>query len=118
MAEKFKDIEGYEGYYMVSDMGNVKSLRRKKPNVPNAFIREKILIPDKTGFVQLYKNNTSKIFHVGRLVANAFVSNPNNYGFVGYKNKNCMDWIATNIEWIEKRFTNSSNLFNIYGKSS
>jgi len=47
---------------MVSDMGNVKTLRRQKPNVPNAFIREKILIPDKTGFLQLYKNNTSKIF--------------------------------------------------------
>lgn len=59
MVEKWKDIEGFEGMYQVSNMGLVKSVLRPKPNVPNAFVQEKILIPNNTGFVQLHKENKS-----------------------------------------------------------
>jgi len=114
MIEKWEYIEGFEGMYQVSNMGLVKSVRRTKPNVPNAFVKEKILIPNNTGFVQLHKENTSQFLHVGRLVANTFVPNPDNYKFIGYKNNNCMDFVFTNLKWSDSVFCNRNDKHNIY----
>ena len=59
MKEIWKDIEGYEGKYQVSNLGRIKSLERK--NSRGNQIREKIfkLIYDKDGYllVNLYKNS-------------------------------------------------------------
>ena len=77
--EEFKDIEGYEGLYQISDYGNVKSLSRliKRPLGNNYVSDERIMKPQKTlkGYlsVNLYKNGLNKRFYVHRLVANAFI---------------------------------------------
>ena len=80
--EIFKDVKGYEGYYQVSNIGNVKSLVRKGRK------KELVLKPskDKDGYyyvVFCYKR-TSKVVKIHQLVAIAFLNHiPNMYnGFI------------------------------------
>jgi hypothetical protein len=72
--EVWKDIKNYEGLYEVSNFGNVRSLKYGKI---------KYLKPAKNKggyyFVILCKNGKTKNFRIHRLVANAFIENPNNY---------------------------------------
>ena len=72
-SEVWKDIAGYDGDYQVSNFGRVKTLKNGK---------EKMLKPGTVGnnylIVRLYKTKSSKQFKVHRLVAAAFIPNPNN----------------------------------------
>lgn len=69
--EIWKDIVGYEGLYQISNLGNVKSFKHKKPIILNS-------APQKTGYriVQLVKNKKYKTHLIHRLVAEAFLDNP------------------------------------------
>ena len=84
MVEIWKDIKGYEGLYQVSNLGRVKSLERiiTKKNGVTLPIKEKILQYgiDRKGyyFVGLYKNSKGKNKSIARLVAEAFIPNPDN----------------------------------------
>ena len=66
--EVFLPIEGYENYY-VSNFGNIKNIKT------NEIMK---LINHKQGYklINLYKNEKRKIFYVHRLVAKAFLENP------------------------------------------
>lgn len=75
--EIWKDINGYEGFYQVSNLGNVKSLSRLMWNGFAFFkSKEKILKPNLTtsGYysVQLLKDKVKKPFSIHRLVAKTF----------------------------------------------
>lgn len=78
--EIWKDIEGYEGMYQVSNMGRVRSLDRVKPNSGGQIAKGHILPHSDNGhgyqFVSLWKFNKGRRFYVHRLVASAFVPNP------------------------------------------
>ena len=82
--EIWKDIEGYEGLYQISNFGNVKSLAKPRKNGNNTqYIQKEKLLKQSftsTGYkkVELYKNGKRKSFKVHRLVAKAFISNPEN----------------------------------------
>ena len=84
MEEMWKDIEGYEGFYQVSNLGNVRSLDRYVKNrMSNKNIkRGKILKSciNKHGYlaVHLIKETKGQTKTVHRLVANAFIQNPEN----------------------------------------
>ena len=97
--EIWKDIEGYEGLYQISDKGRVKSLR---------FGKEKILksVIDKKNYLQvvLYKNKIKKHFQVHRLVALAFISNPQNYPQVNHKDENPSNNNLENLEWCTSKY--------------
>ena len=93
VEEIWKDIEGYEGLYQVSNLGRVKSLP-KPINIPGRgvyYSKEKIikLSKNKGGYLEahLCKEGKMKTMMVHRLVANAFISNP--------KNKEQVDHINT-----------------------
>ena len=98
MNEIWKDIDGYEGLYEVSNLGRIKSLRDKNGN------REKILktIKDKDGYlkINLWKEDKMKTFRVHRLVATAFISNPNNLPTVNHIDENKENNVADNLEWM------------------
>lgn len=106
LQEIWNDIQGYEGLYQVSNFGRVKSLERKIFNGENYHIsKEKILSPgkDKDGYfqVQLYKEKTVKMRKIHRLVAEAFIPNPNNYPQVNHKDEDKQNNRIDNLEWCD-----------------
>lgn len=106
--EHWRNIPGYEGIYLISDLGNVKRL----PIILHGrFYKEKLLtICHNTGtgydFVCLRKNDSDKNFSVHRLVAQVFIPNPNNYSDVNHIDGNKQNNSVENLEWC----TRSQNL--------
>ena len=101
MEEAWKDIEGYEGLYQVSNKGRVKSLNYQ------GVAREKLIkhsIVSGYKRVTLYKNKTIKRFLVHRLVANAFLPNPQNFPCINHKDENKQNNIVTNLEWCTYKY--------------
>lgn len=102
MEEIWKDIEGYEGLYQVSNLGNIKSLQRK--NICGKTIPSKLLKPHENPqtkylTVNLYKSGKSHTVSIHRLVAYAFVPNPHNLPQVGHKDESRNNNCANNLEW-------------------
>ena len=103
MEEEWKDIEGYENRYQVSNLGRVKSLKSNiimKQNLNKKYNRYSIM---------LWKNGKSKRFWVARLVAKAFVFNPNPDIFtqVNHKDENKTNNNSDNLEWCTVAYNNT-----------
>lgn len=104
MEEVYKDIEGYEGLYQVSNLGNVKSLnysKTKKENVLKPGIRNGYLKVD------LCKNKTRKTYSVHRLVAQAFIENPNNLPMINHKDECKTNNVVSNLEWCTQKYNSN-----------
>ena len=101
----WKDIRGYEGLYQVSNLGEIKSLNYARTK------RSKVMSPgtDRNGykFIYLWKNKSKERFSVHRLVANAFIPNPNNLPEVNHKNEIKCDNRLTNLEWCTREYNNN-----------
>jgi|688.fasta_scaffold872797_1 hypothetical protein len=104
MQEVWKDIVGYEESYQVSNLGNVKALRRKfTPNGATRFTEEKLanLYINRHGYVkvQISKNSKQKQVSVHRLVAIAFLPNNENKPEVNHIDGNKLNNKIDNLEW-------------------
>ena len=103
MEEVYKDMVGYEALYQVSNIGNVKSLNYNKVKY-----MEKLLKQQKgcNGYktVILCKNKTSKRFYIHRLVANAFLPNPQNLPCINHKDECRTNNVVTNLEWCSYKY--------------
>ena len=103
--ELWKWIPGHEGYYMVSTHGKVKSVDRyvRHSKGGQSFIEGKILKQgtNSNGYkvVTLAKNSKNKTYSVHRLVALAFIPNPNNLPCVNHKDENKTNNTVYNLEW-------------------
>ena len=104
--EEWKDVENYEGLYQVSNLGRVKSLKDN-----NGKPREKIMKQGKTknGYlrIMLCKNGKRERFLVHRLVANAFIPNPNNFKCVNHKDEDKTNNCVNNLEWCTYQYNNT-----------
>ena len=103
--EIWKPIKGYEGLYEVSNLGRIKSLVNNKGQY-----REKILKPRYTyGYLKviLCKNGIKKNYRVHRLVAEAFLPNPDNLPLINHKDEQKDNNIVTNLEWCNYSYNNS-----------
>ena len=104
LNEEWRDIEGYEGLYQVSNLGRVKSLNY------NHTKSERILkgTPDKDGYlrVALFKDGR-KDYRVHQLVAKMFIPNPGNLQVINHKDENKQNNTAKNLEWCTVAYNNT-----------
>ncbi|MFP7199698.1 NUMOD4 motif-containing HNH endonuclease [Lysinibacillus halotolerans] len=108
--EVWKDIKGYEGMYQVSNLGRVKSLPRivQRSNGRNYTVKERLLkIRDlkfkggkKTRKTVRLKSGENKIYLVHRLVAEAFIPNPDALPQVNHIDGNPSNNNVDNLEWV------------------
>lgn len=90
--EIWRDIPEYEGLYQVSNKGRVRGLKRK-------LILKQSSLTGGYMYVWLCKNNERKIKRVHRLVASAFIPNPNHKATVNHIDKNRTNNSVDNLEW-------------------
>ena len=102
MEEIWRDIKGYEGLYQVSNTGKVKSLNYRRTG------KERILKTrkDRYGYllVNLYKDAKMGTYTVHRLVANAFLDNPENLPEVNHIDQDKTNNIASNLEYCSSSY--------------
>ena len=111
--EIWKDVKGYEGYYQVSNMGRVKSMRvLKTPKNgvkcrKNAFLSTKTTHDKQYVLVALCRNGEKKHIQVHRLVAEAFIPNPKNLPCVNHKDEDKTNNCVENLEWCSYQYNNT-----------
>lgn len=98
----WKDIEGYEGLYQVSNTGKVRSLNYRRTGKTKVIKQS----TDKLGYksVFLCKDGKNKGYLVHRLVALAFIPNPNNYPVINHKDENPSNNYYKNLEWCTQEY--------------
>lgn len=91
--EFWKDIEGFEGLYQISNVGQVKSVKSGKILKPT---------PNSCGYLQvkLCKDGKTKNFYVQRLTAEAFLPNEDELPQVDHINNDKTDNRVANLQWI------------------
>ena len=116
MQEIWKDIVGYEGVYQISNFGNVRSLKYWSNIHKKYYDRIKILKKrnNNLGYevINLSKFGIKKYYTIHRLVAKAFIPNPNNYKEINHIDGNKRNNYVDNLEWC----TRSQNMLHAYNK--
>ena len=107
---KWKDIVGYENEYQINQFGEIRTLK-DSPKLKKYDVL-KPQISKRNGYVyqMLYKNGKEKLLRVHRLVAMAFLPNPNNLPQVNHKDGNKQNNSVDNLEWCEQ----SDNMKHAY----
>ncbi len=117
--EKWGRIKDYEGFYEISDLGRVRTTERRV-NTWNAYktLKSIVLKNQKGKFylqVGLNKRNVHKTKLIHRLVASAFVDNPENKPEVNHKDGNKHNNHASNLEWMTSK-ENHIHSFKVLGR--
>lgn len=107
MKEIWKDIENFDNY-MISNFGNVKSKARYDSS-GKRYLKEKYLKPGKlrhNHLIVILKGNDSlnHTMRVHRIVAMAFLDNPNNYPIINHKDENPSNNHVDNLEWCTYKY--------------
>ena len=97
MKQIWKDIKGYEGLYQISNLGNVYSIKNNK--LLKLHISHKGYV-----VVCLYKNKKQHTQQIHRLIAQAFIPNPNNYPQINHIDGNKKNNQINNLEWCTQSY--------------
>ena len=113
MIEEWRPVVGYEGLYEVSNTGQIRSFDRyvKYSNGRIHLHKGKVLSPikDKDGYLQVNLCYNGKIHQikVHRIVAQAFIPNPNNLPQVNHKDEDKTNNSVDNLEWCTVKYNNN-----------
>lgn len=106
--EIWKDIPGFEGLYQASNTGKIKSLSRRVWNHQCFMVRKEYIIKDHLlpdGYIQIgltKPNEKQTRYYIHRLIALAWIPNPNNKPFVNHLDGNKSNNSIENLEWCTK----------------
>lgn len=109
MTEIWKPVKNYEGLYEISNYGRIKRLAyTREIQKQTMTFKDKMLKPiiHQNGYlvVSLSKNNKQKIYSIHRLVAQTFISNPNNYKYINHKDEDKTNNQVDNLEWCDNKY--------------
>lgn len=116
MYEIWKDVVGYENIYQISSFGNLKRCERKVRVAHRGYdgfrvIKEKFLTTriNNSGYiaVKLCKNAKYQEMLIHRLVAQAFIPNPDNFPCVNHKDQDKTNNHADNLEWCTYKYNDN-----------
>ena len=106
--EEWRDIKGFEGRYKVSNLGRVWSRYKKKDN---GILKQNIRCKKRkyqSLCVHLWdSNHIMYTIAVHRLVAQAFIPNPNNYPYINHKDENPQNNNVNNLEWCTPKYNSN-----------
>lgn len=100
--EVWKPIKGYEGKYEVSNIGRVRTLHYYGGN--RTVVMKQSTRRDGYASVGLSRNNVVKTYLIHRLVAEAFIKNPDNLEMVNHKDENKSNNTVENLEWCTRSY--------------
>lgn len=100
------DIKGYEGIYAITSCGKVWSYKRKKFLNP---------IRNQKGYERVFlsTNKGGKNFPIHKLVATAYIPNPNNFPQINHKDENKENNSVNNLEWCTNKYNSNYGTRNI-----
>ena len=106
-GEEWRDIEGYVGIYQISNFGRVKSFYGKQPRImiPKLNNRDYLVL-------RLNKHSARECLPVHRLVAKAFIPNPDNKPQINHIDGNKLNDYVGNLEWVTAK-ENTKHAYNI-----
>lgn len=95
-----RDVKGYEGLYAVTSCGKVWSYKSKRFLTPYT---------DGRGYLQvkLFKDNEEKQYKIHRLIAMAYIPNPENLPQINHKDENKTNNCLQNLEWCNAKYNNN-----------
>ena len=118
--EEWRDIQGYEGLYQVSDQGRVKSLDRRAVNHKGGttrIVHGVVMNPWDNGngylVVGLHNRRSVKNCYVHRLVAEAFLERTENEKYINHKDYNTHNNRVENLEWCTQEHNINHSIANM-----
>jgi len=107
--EVWKDVKGWEGFYQVSNLGRFKGVERLDSRGYKQ--KERIMkgYDNGHGYIHVYgsKNGIAKTLKLHRIIAEAFIPNPNNLPCVNHKDENRANNHVDNLEWCTYSYNNT-----------
>ena len=105
-SEVWRDVVGFEGLYKISNKGKLYSVERKNSRGRKCGGRTLKPSRDKNGYIRvtLCENSKLKNKFIHRLVAEAFVHNPNGYSEINHRDENKKNNCVENLEWCTRKY--------------